>query len=751
MAAQGSVEDSFTFVGGLNTEGSFFLTPKNCWKEGDNVTPQTDGSVIRRRGIKVETFAQEFGFGLEDDVVSIHEWNAVGGDGNLDYVVVQVGRVLRVFDAKGGIVSLRSIFGLINLDDFKAAGNTGATFTRKISVTNAFGDLIVTHPFCDPFFLYKEGGSTTFKAQRITLRERDFDGLWSPVPNDVELNDADWGTYLPAARYNLFNQGWRLENVNTYRTITVGGSFTSTSVYPANSKTWFYGRNTTSQNFDPVQLNRIEFGTTPAPKGKVILDVFNQVREVPSWNITSLSTSVENIQDRKFVDSSVANISPSGQIINNVIKNRPRACGFFAGRVFYAGIENAFENGKIYFSQVVTNRDKFGLCFQKNDPTSEILSDIEDDDGGTIIIPDAGEVVAIRALNRALVVFATNGVWTITGGDNGFKASAYIVSKVSSVNCISATSIVDVEGSFVFWGVAGIFAMMANEVGEAKIESISDASIRTFYNNIPASDKANACGVYDKVNKRIEWLYGDNKVLCFNVQLQAWYTYTFSGERSVRSLFVTKQLGAESQDINVKVGDLFVFAGADPVVSEVTTTNSFISSVKYLVRSLVPAPPPNENLFVKRWTFAEVTQPGFLDWGISEQPAYVLTGYELGGVGPARNKTAGYLSLFLKRTETGFDSSDMPINPSGCFLQTRWDFNDNAFGGKWSDEYQVYRQPRPFLIAGPAAFDDANPLVISKNKIRGRGKALQIKLQADAGKDMQIVGWSTTFIGNTNV
>lgn len=54
MAAQPSTEDSFTFVGGLNSEGGFFITPKNTWKDGDNIIPNTDGSIQRRKAIDYE-------------------------------------------------------------------------------------------------------------------------------------------------------------------------------------------------------------------------------------------------------------------------------------------------------------------------------------------------------------------------------------------------------------------------------------------------------------------------------------------------------------------------------------------------------------------------------------------------------------------------------------------------------------------------------------------------------------------------
>jgi hypothetical protein len=105
----------------------------------------------------------------------------------------------------------------------------------------------------------------------------------------------------------------------------------------------------------------------------------------------------------------------------------------------------------------------------------------------------------------------------------------------------------------------------------------------------------------------------------------------------------------------------------------------------------------------------------------------------------------------MKRTETAFDSSANPLNPSSCKLQVRWDFTDNSNTGKWQDEVQVYKQPRPFLAAPNTDFDDGYPLVISKNKLRGRGKAVQFKFASEAGYDMQIVGWTGTFVGNSNV
>ena len=55
MAVQAVVKDAFTFVGGLNTEGGYFIIPENTYKEGVNVIPQMDGTIERRTAIDYES------------------------------------------------------------------------------------------------------------------------------------------------------------------------------------------------------------------------------------------------------------------------------------------------------------------------------------------------------------------------------------------------------------------------------------------------------------------------------------------------------------------------------------------------------------------------------------------------------------------------------------------------------------------------------------------------------------------------
>lgn len=447
----------------------------------------------------------------------------------------------------------------------------------------------------------------------------------------------------------------------------------------------------------------------------------------------------------------------------NYETTRPKVCAFFAGRVWYGGIESTQKNGWILFSQVATDIDRFAKCYQEGDPTSEVFSDLADNDGGVIVIPDAGEIVELKALGPSLLVFATNGLWQIIGGDNGFKATSYSVQKVSNIGCIAPKGVVEVEELIMYWANNGVYAVKIGQMGEASVENTTDVTIKSFYQAIPALNRFYVEGAYNASAKVVWWAYNrdsvssssegrykKNRILCFDVRLGAWYVYDIAdGSPIPVSIAVTNESQETTQVYDVIADADEVLSDTDEVITDIPVVNA--STRQFKVLTLHPVTTNNYSV-----TWSDFNNTAFKDWytyntlGI-DAPAYFITGYTMGNTGPARAKTAGYVSVFMKRTETTFDASANPLNESSCFMQTRWDFTDNVYPGKWGDEYQVYRHLRPFLANPLATFDDGYPLVITKNKVRGRGKALQIKWSSEPGKDMKMVGWSTTFTGNTNV
>jgi hypothetical protein len=152
------------------------------------------------------------------------------------------------------------------------------------------------------------------------------------------------------------------------------------------------------------------------------------------------------------------------------------------------------------------------------------------------------------------------------------------------------------------------------------------------------------------------------------------------------------------------------------------------------------------------------TPATFKDWYSADSvgvgfECYIVTGDDLGNQQGGDKEIQGlYLMAFMRRTETGVDSNGDPINPSSCLFQSRWDWTDSATPGKWSTAREIYRHTRLWFPTVPSAtFNDGYPVVVTKNKVRGRGKSVAFKFTADEDKDMQIIGWSVTFIGNNNV
>lgn len=442
------------------------------------------------------------------------------------------------------------------------------------------------------------------------------------------------------------------------------------------------------------------------------------------------------------------------------VNNRPKVCAFFAGRAWYAGVESATKGGWLLFSQVASDISRLDKCYQQNDPTSEVFSDIGDDDGGVIPIPEAGEIVALKPLGAVLVVLATNGVWYVRGGDNGFKATEYSVEKASSVGCSTSKSVVVVNESILFWATQAIYALTLEKGLLVSAQNISDATIKSYYLSIPLSCKLRVVGAYNDTEKVVYWAFSNNPdllttygasikntLLKFDTRLNAFYIETLPiptirwFEPSVRGIAVTKETNEESQSFEVVAVEDKVLVGTDDVVASIPVLSSAAKQTKFVYSAV-------DTYYMADY---KTSRDNFYDFSATEQPAYLITGWNMGGVGPARQKTALYLTVFAKRTEEVTDEELEPTKPSGILMQTRWNFTESFYTGKWSTQYQVYRQLRPYFMSSPGAIEDGYPLVITKNKIRGRGKGLQIKWQAEPGKDMKLVGWTTTFVGNTNV
>lgn len=395
---------------------------------------------------------------------------------------------------------------------------------------------------------------------------------------------------------------------------------------------------------------------------------------------------------------------------------RPSTCEFYASRVFYAGVQAQGFSNKIYFSQIIEGDDQFGKCYQTNDPTSEYQFDLLPTDGGVVNILDCGTIVKLISVQSALLVFATNGVWSISGSTGtGFAANDYTVRRISTVPALTASSFVNAGGVPIWWNSDGIYTISSQDaLGNVGVTSISEKKIKKFYNEqIPSGSKSYAKGFYNSLDKVIHWLYRStdastiedrynfDKILVLNVVSGALYPWSVTTTPvSINGLVAVQGVGASTR----------VLAGVPT-----TTAEALASVFKYLVS--VNSGGNNE------FTFAEVYNPEYKDWvnwtgdGIDYE-SYATSGYRIRG-DAQRKFQSNYLTVFANNNDPGtFD------------VQGIWDYANSGSTGNFTSKQRC-------------TFTTNNRDYNTRRlKIRGAGLSVQFKFSSVTGQPFDITGWS---------
>jgi hypothetical protein len=494
-------------------------------------------------------------------------------------------------------------------------------------------------------------------------------------------------------------------------------------VFPSNSQIWTIGKDS-DDNFSPDLLDKMDFGLSFAPKGRNIFDPFNQQRRRGNGNLLSGHPIVE--------------------------RSRPDVVAFFQGRVFYGGItaENPASNlttGHIFFSQIVTDINRAGRCYQEADPTSEHISDIIADDGGVIVLSGCGRVRAMVPIAGSLMVIAENGVWEISGVDSGFSALGYQVRKLTEIGGISK-EIVTYEGSLFYLSEADwMVVVYANEAGGFVVNSLTENVISKFYRSIPFVCRQSAKLIFDNSTKTAIMMYSDDesqcenktKLLMYDFNLQAWYKFSYSvgeDEKLIDMAYVSDALTTFSID-DVLVEDELVFVETEQVVT--TTILPAIAAPQ--LRFLVYLP--------TGYRFAFMFDKSFKDFGQYNYNSFLVTGVNT-FQDTMRNKQIEYIVTSLNRTER--QEAGEVVDESSCILSTRWDFSDESISGKWGKPQQAYRYKRFFIPEGPT-MGYGHEVIQTKNKIRGTGRALSFVFESEEGKDLHLYGWAVTMSGRRGV
>lgn len=492
-------------------------------------------------------------------------------------------------------------------------------------------------------------------------------------------------------------------------TFTITGSVPATSSlinlwqvavgnYPSNADIWWAFKDDTNTFNPAATVNNVTLNAGPAPKGYYILNAFDQERSVASGvgGITPVLTSV-----------------------------RPRTGAFFQGRVWYAGVDASqaatgdasfytwTEN--IYFSQVLTNINQVGFCYQTNDPTSETLNAELPTDGGVIVIPGSGSIYKLYPITNGLLVFAANGIWFITGSSGlGFTATDYVVTKVSGEHALSGTSFVDVAGYPIFWNADGIYSVMPGQSltsGQRALDvkNLTLETIKSFYNNIPISSKLFAKGSYNHITGEVQWVfrstpetditsrYSFDSVLVFLTYTNAFFPWTIGAGSNIHDVSYVELTGS-------------------------TPANTPPPGFRYFAST------PSGGTY--NFTFAqEIDFNDFDDWDStgtdSDYTSFFTTSYRLKGQAQ-RKFQPQYVYLFHEDTTN-----------AGYKIQGIWDYAVSNLSNKYSS-VEVANLNQPLFAKNHR-----------KHRIRGNGYTLQFNVTSVPGLNFDISGWSVLDIIGT--
>jgi hypothetical protein len=754
MARATSVKQYNTFIKGLVTEASPLTYPENASLDEDNFVLQRNGSRERRLGVDYENGYALVPTGLVAPIISgsrqsFHLWENPGNDASVSIGVVRVSNRLWFVD----LLTNAPSSNLLNAGNpIIIAGLANADIETSV-INNTL--VIVSADLPKPITLTYDTATGLVTQAVVDIKVRDLWGVWDLVgfiPADI-TSFIDWrrDTIDITHRYNLRNQGWSSKIQTTCGSDAIDCTQTELGVYPSNADIWTLGKIGVStdanfEKYDPNVLLKNSIDNAEAPKGSYIIDAF--YRGASRRLVSGLNVPFNDADDGSF--TTVAS---------------------YAGRVFYSGVpsyqlspdeRSPNYSNYIFFSQVVTAPDKIGKCYQEADPTSPNISDIVDTDGGTIQIPEATRIYRLIATQSSLLVFAENGIWEVFGDTNGFVATSYQTSKITSTGFSAPKSVVEAIGTIFAWTKAGIYVVAQDPAsGRYKAENISLNTIQTRYNAIGEDAKNNARGFYDEKENRIRWLYNDtdtyttssdvnkyNRELVLDLTLQAFYPQTIA----TGVPYVTDYIALPNYTVTSIDED--IYAGNEPVID--ATLAQVIVSNDTLSGRITPF--SFLTMVGTSFTFSKYNSDSFLDWktydGIGvNYSSYLLTGYETFG-DIIRTKQVPYIWFYFTKTEDGFTldiNGDLQIDhPSSCKVKAKWNWTDSAASGQWGTQFQAYKFNRYYIPSGESdVFNNGYEVIVTKNKLRGSGRSLSMLIESESGKDMRILGWSVIVSAGT--
>lgn len=694
------------FVAGRVTQATGLNFPENACTDELNCIFNERGFVYRRPSFDFEANYATNTVATGNVAINEYLWRNASDDSNTNLIVKQVGGTLFFYltDSVLG-VSPNILGGTVTLSSFLPSGSSSNPALTECQFASGLGKLFVVHPNLTPFVVEFNSTSHVISTSPINIKIRDFAGVTDTVATTIERPAA----LTDAHKYNLYNQGWDAAKVATFHT--------AASAYPSNADVWWMFKDSTGVYAPATTLASNTRGNAEAPKGYYTLDAFEQNRAAAS-GIAGLSTISSN-------------------------KVMPSAVAFYAGRVFYAGVNATGFSDKIYFSQIIERDEQLGQCYQAADPSSEDVFELQPTDGGILRVPGAGQVFKLFNLGNYLVIFCANGVWVLSGNQGiGFTATDYTRSFISSFRTISATSFVDIQGYPAWWNIDGIYYMKPDPNGGLTVNSLTDQKIKDAFLDIPIISKKYARGAFNNFTHVAQWIYREDgassleetyefqKVLNFNILSGAFYFWSIPDDTVKTHGIVVAETGGsslvnENQVVNSGAVNVVDSLGNLVVTYGLGSSSNIHTTTKFLV---------SYNTDKVTWAECANFRGDYLDWFTSDgvgidnsEDVFFTTGYKVQTEGQRRQQIP-YLYMF----SNGEEDTEYEI-------RSLWDYAINADDARWSN---------PQTIINTA---DTQSYIRKRIRLRGHGVAVQYKINATTGNPFNIIGWSTLGEANAGI
>ena len=794
-------KDFFRLNGGLNTEINELNFPDGFTRDEANYELLVDGSRRRRKGLAEEASASAANTvaSFTSSVMSqVYLWRDAGGLTDTDIMVYRQGNILHFAEADETI-SDGWYTQTVDLSIYETSGATTAnTDDLAVSFTHGRGYLFISGPYINPVYIEFDGTST-FTTDAITIRIRDYLSI-----EDGILISEEPTTLTDDHRYNLRNRGWSEAEFEQYNTDLSKYPAKNAIWFKGFKRT--YGASVAEadgqRSWDSNKLENEAFGSSSAPIGSLFIEPFDTtigygaagstgvvgistwsfVDNGGDWDITVTTTAAHGLgvgddfivlgqkseysfehtagePDQGYWDFNGAQTTITGTTGSTIVFNVTQppkwdvnsagawvdqylqlgtidtdaaldrsngtahpdstsAVAFHSGRVFYAGMQNQEFADYVFFSQLALGPRMFGRCHQEADPTDENYNQLVSSDGGYIVIPGMSGVVNMISMRNSLIIFAREGVWEISGGRGGFLPNDYTVRKLSDQGANATLGNALIENSAIYTGPGGVFAIAPNQyTGLLEVQSASENTIQTLWNQIPTAQQERMALAYDSSLRKLYFMYGADgtqvgieTMLVYDARSGGWAKYTFNSPADNELLCGFSLPNVDDASNNQKMK--FIYKASSTTVQA-----------------------------------GDFVQTSFDDWDGNNGPLpYLVTGHDNLGDWQSRRQ-APVITVYSKRTETGYLSSGGgwdPVNESSTLLTPYWDWTDDAVSNKIGTQQEVYRHVRQFV---PSAADDVNgyPVVVTRNKVRGRGRALQLRFDGATDKDSHILGFTTNY------